>query len=122
MNRSPGIFVLKPLTVLHVRRLKLYRRRRKGHHGRVQRIQLLKNNQNNNIVVVTTAFHDGLLKQCKWYQNVVFSMTSIRSIKRKDKILMEVIKDENLCVLFVTETWLKMENYNDNLQKKATCI
>ena len=26
MNRSPGIFVLKPETVLHVRRLKLHRK------------------------------------------------------------------------------------------------
>ena len=27
-----------------------------------------------------------------------------------------------ICVLFVTETWLKMENDDDNLWKKATCI
>ena len=33
-----------------------------------------------------------------------------------------MIKDENLCVLFVTETWLKSENDDDNLWKKATCI
>ena len=34
----------------------------------------------------------------------------------------EVIKDENLCVLFVIETRLKMENDYDNLWHKATCI
>ena len=49
-------------------------------------------------------------------------MISIRSIKRKDEILSEVIKDENLCALFVTETWLKMEKDDDILWKKATCI
>ena len=65
------------------------------------------NNQNNNIEVATMAFHDGSLTQCKLYQNVVFHMINIRSIKRKDEILSEVIKDENLCVLFVTTTWLK---------------
>ena len=65
------------------------------------------NNQNNNIEVVTTAFHDGLLKQCKLYQNVVFGAINIISIKRKDEIMSEVIKDENLFVLFLTETWLK---------------
>ena len=40
-------------------------------------------------------------------------MINIKSIKRKDEILSEVIKDENLYVLFVTETWLKWN--------KATC-
>ena len=69
----------------------------------------------------TTAFHDGLLKQHKLYLNIVFGMINIRSIKRKDEILSEVIKDENLCVLVVTETWLKSENDYDNL-KKAICI
>ena len=124
MNRSPRTFVLKPEIVLHMRRLKLHRRRRRGHCGRVLRIQLLSNNQNNynNIEGVTMAFHDGLLKQCKSYQNVVFGMINIRSIKRKEEILSEVIKDENLYVLFVTETWLKTENDDDNLWKKATCI
>ena len=38
--------MLKPETVLHVRRLKLHWRRR-GHHGGAQRIWLLSNNQNN---------------------------------------------------------------------------
>ena len=85
---------------------------------------MLSNNQNNNnnIEVVTMAFHDGLLKQCKLYKTVVFGMVNVRSIKRKDEILSEVKKDENLCVLFVTETWLKMENDDDNLWKKAKCI
>ena len=94
----------KPETVLHVRRLKLHRRRRKGHHGGVWRIWLLSNNQNNqdndnNIEVVITAFHDGLLKQCQSYKNVVFGMINIRSVKKKDEILSEVIKDENLFYL-----------------------
>ena len=61
--------MLKPETVLHVRRLKIHRKRRKGHHGGVWRIWFLGNNENNikNIEVVTTGFHDGLLKQCTLY-------------------------------------------------------
>ena len=121
MNRSPRTFVHKPEIVLHVRRLKLHRRRRKSHCGGVGRIQLFsykQNNQNNNnnIEVVTVAFHDGLSKQHKSYQNVVFGMINIRSIKWKEEILSEVIKDEDLYVLFVTETWLKwiqMDNNHD---------
>ena len=34
----------------------------------------------------------------------MFGMINIRCIEKKDEILSEVIKDENLCVLFVTET------------------
>ena len=33
-----------------------------------------------------------------------------------------MIKDENISDLFVTETWLKLENDDGNLWKKATCI
>ena len=67
MNRRSGIYVHKPETVLHVRRLKLHRKRRKGHHREVWSIWLLSNNQNNqnnnnDIEVATMAFHDGLLK------------------------------------------------------------
>ena len=55
-------------------------------------------NNNNNTEVVTTAFHDGLLKQCKSYHNVMSGMINIRSIKRKDEIRSEVIKDKNVCI------------------------
>ena len=126
MNKNPGHIVLPPSTVMRVRSLKLQCKTRIKHCGGVERTQLPDNGMNiNNIPVVTTTFPDGAegLKGWITLKWIRMGMANVRSIKSKELLIYDLIKENDTDLIFVTEMWLKSEsNDNDLLWKKSTCL
>ena len=114
LNKTPGHVVLPPSTIMRVQSLKLQCKTRKKHHGGVGRVQLPGNgmNINSNIPVVTAAFHDSAegLKRCITLKWIKMGMANVRSIKNMELLIYNLIKQNVLDLLFITETWLKFPN------------
>ena len=127
MNKSPGHIVLPPSTVMRIWSHKLQCKTRKKHCGGVRRVQLPGNGVNidNTIPVVMVAFHDGAEGLKGWIKlkRIKMGMANARSIKSKKLLISGLIKEKDLDLFLVTETWLKSEsNDNDLHWKKSTCL
>ena len=127
MYKNPRKFALPPSTVIMVQSLKLQCKTRKKHHGGVGRVEAHGNGLNidNNIPVVMAAFHDGTEGLKGWIASkwIKMGMANVRSIISKELLIYDLIKENDLDLLFVMETWLKMESGdNDLLWKKSTCL
>ena len=117
VNNNPRIFKLNLGTVLRVRKLKLQRKRRKGHHRGVGRIKLTSNciNINNNISVAP--INDPNLTERVNYHHL--GLINVKSINSKDQTLLNYPLEHKFDAKIITETWLKD---NKNIWKRVICL
>ena len=104
VNHNPGILKLNLSTVFRVRKLKLQRKSRKGHHGGVGRIKVPSNgvNINNNISVAPIDYLN-LTERVNYHH---LGLINVRSIKSKDQALLNYALEHKLDVIIITETWV----------------
>ena len=94
MNKHPGCLLLMPSTIMQIRSLKIQRKTRKNHCGRVRRFKMCINGVNiNNLIPMATA---GIKTRgengCKYHLGLV----NVRSIKSKEWALVNYITEKDL--------------------------